>query len=66
MARKKRWTASSPPPDAKRVPTKGQDADTAPDWGGKCTVCKQSPIVPITGMCGPCSFGEADTNGGNW
>ena len=40
--------------------------DTKPDWTGKCENCGQSPIVPITGMCGPCTFGEADTAGGNW
>lgn len=37
-----------------------------PDWNGKCEVCGASPIVPETGMCGPCTFGEADTVGGNW
>jgi hypothetical protein len=37
-----------------------------PDWEGKCENCGESPIVPETGMCGPCTFGEADTVGGNW
>lgn len=37
-----------------------------PDWGGKCEVCGQKPIVPSTGMCGPCTFGEAETANGNW
>lgn len=37
-----------------------------PDWSDKCQVCGQSPIVPLTGMCGPCTFGEADTVAGNW
>ena len=37
-----------------------------PDWEGSCEVCGQSPIMPITGMCGPCTTGEADTAGGNW
>lgn len=40
--------------------------DTEPDWTGTCEVCGASPIVPATGMCGPCTFGEADTVGGNW
>jgi len=40
--------------------------ETEPDWGGQCEVCGQSPIVPITGMCGPCTFGEAGTINGNW
>lgn len=40
--------------------------DTAPDWGGTCENCGSSPIVPLTGLCGPCTFGEADTAGGNW
>lgn len=37
-----------------------------PDWDGKCENCGESPIVPSTGMCGPCTFGEADTVNGNW
>lgn len=42
------------------------DDEMEPDWSGKCEVCDQSPIVPMTGMCGPCTFGEADTVAGNW
>ncbi len=42
------------------------DIDTTPDWTRGCDVCGQKPIVPATGMCGPCTFGEADTIGGNW
>lgn len=37
-----------------------------PDWSGKCENCGMSPIVPVTGMCGPCTWGEAETIGGNW
>ena len=37
-----------------------------PDWTEQCEVCGSSPVVPVTGMCGPCTFGEADTAGGNW
>lgn len=39
---------------------------TEPDWSHSCEVCGQTPIVPMTGLCGPCTFGEADTAGGNW
>ncbi len=47
--------------------TKKPNTDiTAADWSGECMNCGSSPIVPATGMCGPCSFGEADTVGGNW
>jgi hypothetical protein len=42
------------------------DPETEPDWEGECSICGQSPIVPLTGMCGPCTFGEAETVGGNW
>lgn len=42
------------------------DPRTQPDWEGECEVCGQSPIVPLTGMCGPCTFGESETIGGNW
>ena len=41
-------------------------SETEPDWEGECETCGASPIVPITGMCGPCTFGEADTVAGNW
>lgn len=40
--------------------------DQSPDWGGKCDVCGASPTVPATGMCGPCTFGDSSTVGGNW
>lgn len=40
--------------------------NTEPDWTGKCENCGASPIVPATGMCGPCTFGDADTVDGNW
>lgn len=30
------------------------------DWGGKCEVCGQSPVISATGLCGPCTFGTAD------
>jgi hypothetical protein len=40
--------------------------EVTPDWSGACCNCNASPILPATGMCGPCTFGEADTIGGNW
>lgn len=36
------------------------------DWSRKCEVCEATPVVNATGLCGPCTFGEADTAGGNW
>lgn len=42
------------------------DECNAPDWDGKCEVCGSSPVHRMTGMCGPCTFGEADTVGGDW
>lgn len=51
---------------AKHNSGKMHDADTQPDWEGECSVCGQSPIVPVTGLCGPCTWGEADTMDGNW
>jgi hypothetical protein len=38
----------------------------AVDWTRKCQVCEQTPVVNATGLCGPCTFGEAATIGGNW
>ncbi len=40
--------------------------DTEPDWDVECIMCGMSPILPLTGMCGPCTFGEAETINGNW
>ena len=37
-----------------------------PDWKGKCEVCGASPTQPLTGMCGPCTFGEGESADGNW
>ena len=37
-----------------------------PDYGHECDVCGVVPTVPLTGMCGPCTFGEAETINGNW
>lgn len=42
------------------------DENTRPDWSKTCESCGATPVVPATGMCGPCTFGEADTAGGNW
>jgi len=35
-------------------------------WDVKCDVCGAVPTVKATGMCGGCTFGEADTMGGDW
>lgn len=60
----------SPKPDGnrarKRASRAARDPDVEPDWSGQCEVCGNSPIVPLTGMCGPCTFGEADTIDGSW
>ena len=48
------------------APAQPRAPEVEPDWSGRCEVCDASPIVPVTGMCGPCTFGEAATAGGNW
>lgn len=50
----------------KKIKGKEADKKIKPDWSKKCEVCGNSPIVPMTGMCGPCTFGESETAGGNW
>jgi hypothetical protein len=52
--------------DANKIKKEGREPNTEPDWTKKCEVCGASPILPCTGMCGPCTFGEADTANGNW
>lgn len=63
MSKKETIAEAAVKADAKK---KGRDPDTDPDWTGNCENCGESPIVPATGMCGPCTFGEAATAGGNW
>jgi hypothetical protein len=48
------------------APAKTHSKEFEPDWTKKCEVCGETPVVPKTGMCGPCTFGEAETVGGNW
>lgn len=43
-----------------------ESESTEPDWTRKCGNCNETPVMPLTGMCGPCTFGEAETIGGNW
>lgn len=42
------------------------EGESVPDWSGACENCGSSPVHPISGLCGPCTFGEADTARGNW
>ena len=37
-----------------------------PDWTRTCIICGATPIVPLTEMCGPCTWGEAETVNGGW
>jgi len=46
--------------------TKAQKDSFRPDWERKCEVCEAQPVVPVSGLCGPCHFGEADTMFGDW
>lgn len=36
------------------------------DWSRQCETCGGLPVVQATGLCGPCTFGESGTAGGNW
>ena len=56
------------PPQPVRSPQalEGKRKDMEPDYSHKCEVCGSTPVMPATGMCGPCTFGEAATVGGNW
>lgn len=55
-----------PPAGGGKRSGKGGRRDDGPDYTTKCIVCGAVPVVPATGMCGPCTFGEASTAGGNW
>jgi len=52
-----------------RIPEKGEGASEeafAVDHTRKCSVCDNGPVVNATGLCGPCTWGEWETQGGNW
>ena len=53
-------------PDGSLRRGRKETADAEPDYTRSCIVCGASPVLPATGMCGPCTFGEADTIDGNW
>jgi hypothetical protein len=37
-----------------------------PDWKRQCETCGNAPVVGATGLCGPCTWGEAETMNGAW
>lgn len=53
-------------PTARDERAKNQRFHEETDWANGCGLCGDKPVVRETGMCGPCTFGEADTAGGNW
>lgn len=55
-----------PPSEEQHRAAINSDPEMRPDWSRGCENCGAKPIMPLTGMCGPCTTGEADTIGGNW
>ena len=55
-----------PKPQADRLEPKRQPERHEPNWQVACSTCGEVPTHPLTGLCGPCTFGEAETAGGNW
>jgi len=43
-----------------------QKGDLRPDWNARCLNCDSTPVVPLTGLCGPCNFGTAAAVNGDW
>jgi len=54
--------------DVKTDPTRDycDNCAGAQDWQKKCENCGETPTVVATGLCGPCTWGEAATAGGDW
>lgn len=64
-----RYVPPSQRPKAEPCPPETLSQDdprVQPDYTRSCSSCGAKPVLPLTGMCGPCSFGEAETAGGNW
>ena len=43
-----------------------QDHPLDPDYSRACASCGDSPVVRVTGLCGPCSFGGAANAAAVW
>lgn len=57
----RRW----PPSEIPEGPEGAEEAFAA-DYTRECGACGSKPVVNASGLCGPCTFGEAETIGGNW
>ena len=55
-----------PRPKPQPVETMTDEQAFEKDWTRGCENCGAKPVVNATGLCGPCTFGEAATAGGNW
>lgn len=51
---------------ALQTPVQPREPSLEPDFTHKCEACGATPVMPLTGMCGPCTTGEASTAGGKW
>ena len=52
--------------DRKRIANRRLVKELRPDHSKSCPNCSQSPVVPMSGLCGPCHFGTADAVHGGW
>jgi hypothetical protein len=43
----------------KRSEGRGRKVKVYADYTRKCEGCGAKPVVSMTGLCGPCTFGEA-------
>ena len=42
-----------------KAATKKRKVKVFADYSRQCEVCELTPVVSVTGLCGPCTFGEA-------
>lgn len=53
--------------ELKRIGMERIKADKLHKMWGKCDTCQfETVLSKESGMCGPCTFGEAETINGNW
>ena len=48
------------------IPKRDATEAFAADYTRDCDSCGAKPVVNATGLCGPCTFGDAEAAGGNW
>lgn len=63
---RKAWNGGKPPQAPRAYTQPELERDFAPNWQRACCNCAAKPVVPLSGLCGPCHWGTAAAVDGGW